>query len=79
MTPRPALDAVVSPNVERPNRLLTADDLAERWQVSKAHVYRLAREGLLPAGVLVQIGRYYRFNQAGVEAFEAQGGVGVAA
>ena len=53
-------------------RLLTADELAERWQVAKAQVYRLTREGLLPA---VRIGRYYRYSRAAIDAFEAGGGV----
>src|SRR4051794_26367091 len=35
-------------------RLLTADDLAERWRVPKTHVYRLAREGRIP---VVKLGR----------------------
>jgi predicted DNA-binding transcriptional regulator AlpA len=35
-------------------RLLTADELAAVWQVPRAQVYRLAREGRLPA---VRIGR----------------------
>jgi excisionase family DNA binding protein len=48
--------------------LLTADDLAARWQVSKAHVYRLAREGRIPT---VPIGRYYRFRLSSIEAWEA--------
>lgn len=47
--------------------LLTADDLAARWQVSKAHVYRLAREGRVPC---VPIGRYYRFRLAAIEEWE---------
>lgn len=54
------------------SRLLTADDVAERWQVPKAQVYRLTREGRLSA---VRIGRYYRYRPAVVEEFEAQGGV----
>ena len=49
-------------------RLLTADELAERWQVSKAQVYRLARDSRIPA---VAIGRYYRFRVAAIEAWEA--------
>jgi excisionase family DNA binding protein len=42
--------------------------LAARWTVSKAHVYRLAREGAFPS---VKIGRYYRFRLSTVEAWEA--------
>ena len=52
-------------------QLLTADQLAERWQVPKSHVYRLAREGKLP---VVSLGRYKRFRLAAVEAFEREGG-----
>lgn len=53
------------------SRLLTADDLAERWQVPKAHVYRLTRSGQLPT---VKLGRYCRYELGAVEAFEAAGG-----
>lgn len=52
-------------------QLLTADQLAERWQVPKAQVYRLTRDGRLP---VVQLGRYYRFTLAAIEAFELDGG-----
>ncbi len=52
-------------------RLLTADDLAVRWQVKTAHVYRLTREGKLPC---VQLGRYRRFALDAVEKFEGRGG-----
>ena len=48
-------------------RLLTADQLAERWQIPTSHVYRLAREGRIP---VVELGRYRRFNPAAIEAFE---------
>lgn len=49
--------------------LLTADDLAKRWQVSKTHVYDLAREGAIPS---VPIGRYRRFRLSTIEAWEAR-------
>ena len=55
------------------DRLLTADDLAERWQVRPAQVYRLTREGCLP---VVKIGRYCRYRLSAIEAFEIDGGVG---
>lgn len=64
-------DAPVSLNGT--STLLTADQVAARWQVSPAQVYRLTREGRLPT---VRIGRYYRYRLAGVEDFEATGGVG---
>jgi excisionase family DNA binding protein len=35
--------------------LLTAGELAMRWQVPKSHVYRLTREGRIPT---VKLGRY---------------------
>jgi excisionase family DNA binding protein len=56
---------------KRDERLLSADDLAERWQVPKAHVYRLTREGLLPT---VKLGRYCRYLVAAVEEWEQHGG-----
>jgi len=52
--------------------LMTAEDLAARWQVPKSHVYRLTRDGRVPA---VKLGKYYRFRPVAVEAFEAEGGV----
>ena len=52
-------------------RLLTADELAERWQVPKSHIYRLTREGKIPA---VKLGRYYRYRVESIEAFESAGG-----
>ena len=53
------------------SQLLTADQVAERWQVPKAHVYRLTREGQLPT---VRLGRYCRYRLAAIEAWEAHGG-----
>jgi excisionase family DNA binding protein len=44
-------------------RLLTPDELATRWQVPKAHVYRLTRECRLPT---VRLGRYYRYRVAAI-------------
>jgi excisionase family DNA binding protein len=48
-------------------RLLTAEDLAERWQVEKSHVYRLTREGTIPS---VKLGRYYRYRLDVIERWE---------
>jgi excisionase family DNA binding protein len=53
--------------------LLTAEDVAARWQVPKSHVYRLTREQKLPT---VKLGRYYRYRAAAIEAFELEGGIG---
>lgn len=48
-------------------RLLTAQQLADRWQVPKAQVYRLTRNGDIPA---VKLGKYYRYRVDAIEAFE---------
>jgi excisionase family DNA binding protein len=51
------------------HRLLTADELADRWQVPKTHVYRLTREGTIPT---VRLGRYYRYRLVAIEQWEGQ-------
>lgn len=48
-------------------QLMTADQLALRWQVPRSHVYRLAREGAIP---VVELGRYRRFRIDAIEQFE---------
>jgi len=73
---QPASGRAVAPSIEQANgseaaRLLTADELARRWQVPKAHVYRLAREGRLPT---VELGRYRRWRVDAIESFELDGG-----
>ena len=50
-----------------PGQLLTAEQLAARWQIPTSHVYRLAREGRIP---VVSLGRYRRFHPAAIERFE---------
>ena len=52
-------------------RLLTAEQVAERWQVPKSQVNGLARSGKLP---VVRLGRYIRFAPAAIEAWERDGG-----
>jgi excisionase family DNA binding protein len=49
------------------SQLLTADQLAERWQVPTSQVYRLTRDGAIPA---VKLGRYYRYRVDHLERFE---------
>ncbi len=51
--------------------LFTAEDLAERWQVPKSHIYRLTRSEQLPT---VRLGKYVRYTITAVEQFEADGG-----
>ena len=53
------------------SQLLTADELADRWQIPKSHVYRLTREGRLPT---VRLGRYCRYRLVDLEQFEINGG-----
>jgi excisionase family DNA binding protein len=55
------------------SRLLKAEEVAERWQVPVAQIYRLTRDGRLP---VVRIGRYYRYSVAAIEQFERDGGSG---
>jgi excisionase family DNA binding protein len=55
-------------------QLLTAEQVAERWQVQKAQVYRLAREGRLPT---VRLGRYMRWRVEAIEKFERDGGTSI--
>ena len=54
------------------SRLLTAEELADRWQIKPATVYALARKGTIPT---VRLGpRLVRFRLVEVERFEADGG-----
>lgn len=48
-------------------QLLTAEQLAARWQVPKSQVYALTRRGAIPT---VRLGRYVRYHPAAIEAFE---------
>jgi excisionase family DNA binding protein len=51
-------------------QLLTAEQLARRWQVPPSHVYRLTREGRIP---VVKLGRYYRYRLDAIERLELGG------
>lgn len=48
-------------------KLLRPEELAARWQVPKSQIYRLSREEKIPT---VRIGRYYRYDQGAIEAYE---------
>lgn len=48
-------------------QLLTAEEVATRWQISTAQVYRLARDGQIPC---VALGRYKRFRLESIERWE---------
>lgn len=51
--------------------LLTAAQLAGRWQIPRSQVYNLTRSGRLP---VVRLGRHQRYSVVAVEAFEQAGG-----
>ena len=61
------------------DQLLDAEDLAKRWKVPGKKptqgIYRMVREGVIPAGAVVKLGRYVRFYLPKIEEFEQQGGV----
>jgi excisionase family DNA binding protein len=50
-------------------QLLTAEQLAKRWQVPKGHVYALTRDGKVPT---VKLGRYYRYRLDAIERWESE-------
>ncbi len=54
-------------------QLLTAEQVAERWQVPKSQVYRLTRNDAIPT---VKFGRYYRYRLDAIEALRARPGWG---
>jgi len=56
----------------RVTRLVTADEVSEDLGISRKLVYRLAREGALPAVRLA--GRSIRFDRDAVDAFIREGG-----
>ena len=56
------------PSTAERDALWTADQLAARWQISTAAVYRLARSRAIPS---VPLGRYVRFRRESIEAWEA--------
>lgn len=65
--PPASLDAETASN----GHLFTAEQLAERWALTPAAVYRLTRRGAIPT---VRLGRYYRYRIDAIEAFEERGG-----
>ena len=56
---------------------LSAEDVARRLGVSRMHVYRLVRNGALPPGVTVRVGRRkLQFDRAMLENWIRAGGAG---
>jgi excisionase family DNA binding protein len=52
-------------------QLLTAEQLADRWQIKSSTVYALTRKGSIPT---VRLGRLYRYRLSAVEDYERAGG-----
>jgi excisionase family DNA binding protein len=71
MTPTASLSPSGRNDAREASQLLTAEQVAERFQIPRSHVYRLTREGRLPC---VKLGRYRRYRIAEIESFEADGG-----
>ena|SRR5437763_714285 len=51
--------------------LLTVNELAAEWRVTRGHVYELVKAGVLPA---VRVGRSLRIPEAAARAFITAGG-----
>ena len=56
-------------NAEQPKRLMTVDELAERWQVDGAWFYRKAREPEFP---VIRLGGNIRFAYEDIVAYEQE-------
>ncbi len=55
-------------STESPDRLLTADELADRWQVPRSWVYAASRTGRIPT---LRLGHYCRYRLDAIEEWEA--------
>ena len=64
-------EPIVAPNVSEAARLLTPEQLADRWSIAKATIYTHTRAGKIPA---VRIGRLYRYRLEAIEEYERDGG-----
>ena len=58
-----------------PAKLLTVAEACQRQlHISPQRGYQMAREGILPPGVVVRLGRQIRLNEAKLEDWIASGG-----
>jgi excisionase family DNA binding protein len=55
-------------------RLVRVREAAEALGVSTQHVYHMARQGILPPGVVVRLGRQVRVDADALEAWVKAGG-----
>lgn len=58
-------------------RLITTAEAARLMSVSEHAVWSLARQGLIPPGVVVRIGRRLRFNEPRLVEWLEAGGQGL--
>lgn len=65
---RPATPQSPSPNGGHPDRLLTAEEVAERMNLRRPRVYQLTREGKLPFARRIDRNTL-RFSQSGLEKY----------
>jgi excisionase family DNA binding protein len=54
--------------------LIPLKDAARRLGISPDHAYELARTGILPAGVVVRLGRLVKVNPEKLDAWMDEGG-----
>jgi predicted DNA-binding transcriptional regulator AlpA len=62
-----ALDEQIAPAAHG-SKLLTADELAARWQVPRSWVYAASRTGRIPT---LRLGHYCRYRLEAIEEWEA--------
>ncbi len=59
-------------------RLLTAAEAAQILRVSPRRIYDMAREGILPPGVAIRLGRELRISESRLAEFLEAGGCALA-
>jgi len=60
-----------------PNPLPTAKQIADEYGIECRRMWAMCRDGLIPAGVAVKLGRQWRINRARWEEFLSSGGQGL--
>ena len=69
----------VAVDLDTATRLLTVEEAARALGVSKMRGYALVRDGILPAGVAVRLGRQVRVDARALREFIARGGSALSA
>lgn len=55
-------------------KLLSVEDVARICGISRTRVYNLVRDGVIPNGVVVHLGRQIRFHAENLNAWIERGG-----